>query len=190
MDYNYEHLGDEIKDQAVACFDRVFNKVDDSPKKTGLGPLFNLVKTMKDSFLENIDHDEMIEMIVNETHDYWDYVKERDEKRIIDISNEQIRECGHTMISQIGEQWFNYILNHRRDFFSEAFEEGLWLEGDSLIRKVIKYIHLRRKPIRNDDGSLDLKVKADGSKAPRYQVAYASKISVTKNALIWGVELV
>lgn len=149
-----------------------------------------LLKILRNESDTRDDHDEFIEIIVNETHDYWDYVKERDEERILDISNEQIRDCGNDSVSQFGEKLFNHVLKHRCDFFTKEFEEGLWEEGDSLIRKVIQYVHLRRNPKRNTDGVLEMKTKADGSQAPIYQTAYASKISVTKNAKTWGVELV
>ena len=72
---------------------------------------------MKTSYIESCDHDSVIEQIVNETHNYWDYIKERDEERIINISNDKLKEYNHSMIQQMGEKWFNYILQNRRDFF-------------------------------------------------------------------------
>lgn len=187
MEEEYISLGNEIKNDVINCLDKVFDSIDKSSKKEFFSPFYEIIKGMKTSYIESCDHDSVIEQIVNETHNYWDYIKERDEERIINISNDKLKEYNHSMIQQMGEKWFNYILQNRRDFFTEEFEKKLWLIGDNIIRKTIKYIHLRRIPLRNEDGSLRYK---EGTSNPIYTRYYASKISVKKNANTWNIDIV
>lgn len=220
---SYHKIGEEIKEQSIDLFNKVFDKINELDDKQGFETVFSMVDNIRKgnmsvSFIQSLlcmtgiphdqvhkisllmrilqndpsvsdEHDALIEFIVNETHDYWDYIKERDEERILNISNEQIREYGNDSFCKFGEMFFNNILHNRDKLFTKDFEESLWTQGDHIIRKVITYVHLRRNPKRNENGELEFKVRTDGIKSPLYQTSYASKLSVTKNASTWDVIL-
>lgn len=107
----------------------------------------------------------------------WDQIKDRNEDILNKIGTEMFKQK-FPMFATQGTEAISFVLKNRSELLGEELETKLWEVAEELVKKAIKYTHLRRHPKVNPETGVS-----------QYTMRFAPEMKVKEEAKKWGVEL-
>ena len=117
----------------------------------------------------------VIESFINKTNSHWKYIKEKNAEHFMDKMKELVPFIEDEHMTEL-KRIFTGVDKNGKSLLEEDDKEAFWAFMESFCKLGIHYIHLGRKPVKNEETF-------------KYTASFFSDIKVKPNAEMFGVNL-